>query len=232
MTQKEIGKKLGHLLVVDDDERLLMLLKQYLTEAGFYVSTASSAKKARELLKLFIFDLIVLDVMMPEEDGMSFLKTLRIKDELPVLMLTAMNDMDYKIMGLEEGADDYLAKPFEPKELILRIKSILKRSKPAASSGNKIKLGDLMYDKAKEELFDKEKRPIKLSASEKAVLKRLIEKQGKIVSREELAVVSNNQDAERNVDVLMTRLRKKVEPDAKRPLYLHTIRGKGYKILV
>lgn len=231
MTKKDIEKKGGHLLVIDDDDRLLELLRRYLSENGFYVSTASSAAKARELLKLFVFDLIILDVMMPEEDGFSFLKSFRKTNEVPVLMLTAMNDLKHKIQGLEEGADDYLLKPFEPKELLLRIKSILKRAKPAGVK-NKIKMGELTFDKDKEELIGADKHPVKLSASEKAVLKRLAEKIGTIVSREELAVVSNNENAERNVDVLLTRLRKKIEPDIKRPLYLHTVRGKGYKLLV
>lgn len=192
-----------NILVIDDDTRLRELLKKFLTENGFLVVAADSAAKARELLQYLVFDLIVLDVMMPVENGTEFLAKLRATNQTPVLMLTAMAESQHRITGLELGADDYLAKPFEPKELILRINAILKRTKTTNKPAH-----------------------TNLTTAEENLFNMLLAKRGEPISRAEIAKQSNIE--ERAVDVQITRLRKKLE----NPNQIVTVRGKGYKINV
>jgi len=217
-------KRKPHILVVDDDDRLRTLLKQFLSEQGFMVTAAADAAEARRKLGWFIFDLMVLDVMMPGETGLSFLKSLAQNKRMPVLMLSAMGEADDRIKGLEIGAEDYLAKPFEPKELVLRLHAILRRSQPA--DAKTIAFGDCRFDMAASALMRGDET-IPLTTNELALLKALAEYSGKPVSREELARRMPGTGSERSVDVQVTRLRKKIETSDK-PVFLQTVRGAGY----
>lgn len=218
-----------HILVVDDDGRLRELLRRYLVDNGFLVSTAESAADARSKLAALDFDLIVLDVMMPGETGLELTESLRSERDIPILLLTAMGNPTDRIRGLEVGADDYLPKPFEPRELVLRLQSILRRREPAPSVGTGIvRLGELVFDPAREELRRGDER-IALTTAEAGLLAALAAQPGRILSREDL---SGSQAADgaasRAIDVQVTRLRRKIEPDPKLPRYLHTVRGEGY----
>lgn len=214
---------LPHILVIDDDNRLRGLLKKYLSENGFLVVSASDAANARELLQSLLFDLIILDVMMPQETGMEFLKKFRSSNNTPVLMLTAMGEGQDRIKGLELGADDYLTKPFEPKELLLRINSILRRTGTKAEQ----KIGGFILENNN---LKKDGEIIQLTTAEENLLRQLLESAGKALSREEIAARNNIE--ERAVDVQITRLRKKIEADPKKPVYIQTVRGAGYKLNV
>ncbi len=216
---------LPHILVVDDDGRLRELLRKYLSENGFLVVTASDAADARGKLKNLAFDLIVLDLMMPGETGLDFTKSLRKTSTMPILMLTAMGEPGDRIEGLEKGADDYLAKPFEPRELLLRIHSILRRLPRRPDIPPEVRLGRVTFDPARDELR-RDGVPVRLTDIEAALLRRLAEKPGSILSRGELSL--NTGAGGRAVDVQVTRLRRKIEPDPKLPRYLQTVRGKGY----
>ncbi len=216
---------LPHILVVDDDGRLRELLRKYLSENGFLVVTASDAADARGKLKNLAFDLIVLDLMMPGETGLDFTKSLRKTSTMPILMLTAMGEPGDRIEGLEKGADDYLAKPFEPRELVLRIHSILRRLPQRPEIPPEVRLGRVTFDLARDELR-RDGVPFRLTEVEAALLRRLAEKPGSILSRGELSL--NTGAGGRAVDVQVTRLRRKIEPDPKLPRYLQTVRGKGY----
>lgn len=224
----------GHIMVVDDDDRLRSLLSRYLKENGFRVSVAKDAVEARKLLSLFAFDLLIVDVMMPNENGIDFTLKLRESSSVPVLMLTAMGEPQNRITGLESGADDYLTKPFEPKELLLRIKSILKRiSSPTLSTSSEdkvIKFGKCEYYTIKEELF-KDGERIVLTPAENALLKLFISARGRVLSRDEIINNLGTDNNPRSADVQITRLRVKIEDDSKLPKYLQTIRGKGYILL-
>jgi two-component system phosphate regulon response regulator OmpR len=216
---------LPHILVVDDDGRLRELLRKYLTENGFLVVTASNAADARGKLKHLAFDLIVLDLMMPGETGLDFAKSLRQTSTMPILMLTAMGEPGDRIKGLEKGADDYLAKPFEPRELLLRIHSILRRLPRRPEMLLEVRLGRVTFDPVQGELR-RDGVPVRLTDAEAALLRRLAEEPGSILSRDELSL--NTGTGGRAVDVQVTRLRRKIEPDPKLPRYLQTVRGKGY----
>lgn len=219
------------LLVVDDDQRLRDLLKKYLSGFGFHVDTASNAANARQILQNQSFDLIILDIMMPDETGLEFLDTLRDSDHIgkvvPVLMLTAMGEVGDRISGLEKGADDYLGKPFDPKELLLRVQTILKRANPAPAQREIIALGDKIYDMHRQTLYCQD-TPISLSTVETNLLHILAQYAGSLISRDELALRSGVALSPRTVDVQVTRLRRKIECDPKNPYYLRTIRHKGY----
>lgn len=218
-----------HLLVVDDDTRLRRLLKKYLSENAFIVSEAAHANEAKELLRLFEFSLLIMDVMMPGQNGQELTKELREKGfETPILMLTAMGDIDNRISGLEAGADDYLPKPFEPKELLLRINNILKRQKQKAQT-TEVYFGDCQYNLQNGRLLQNNE-PILLTGAEQDLLKILISKAGQTVSREELASLLET-DNLRAIDVQITRLRKKIETDIKKPLCIQTVRGLGYVLV-
>ncbi|HIJ43483.1 MAG: response regulator [Rhodospirillales bacterium] len=216
---------LPHILVVDDDVRLRELLRKYLSENGFFVVTASDAADARGKLENLAFDLIVLDLMMPGETGLDFTKSFRTTSNVPILMLTAMGEPGDRIEGLEKGADDYLAKPFEPRELVLRIHSILRRLPRRPEIPPEVRLGRVTFDLARDELR-RDGVPVRLTEVEAALLRKLAEKPGSILSREELSL--NTGAGRRAVDVQVTRLRRKIEQDPKLPRYLQTVRGKGY----
>jgi len=221
----------GHVLVVDDDRRLRDLLAKYLTEHGYLVVTAADAAEARRHLAVLAFDALVLDVMMPGEDGIALTRSLRGESiPLPILLLTARGEVDDRIRGLEAGADDYLSKPFEPRELLLRLASILRRA-PRDPGGDAVpaslRLGAFTWDVARAELRRGD-QPVHLTQAERDLLAVLAETPGQGVSRDELAVRTGSSGNPRAVDVQVTRLRKKIEDDPRLPRYLQTVRGTGY----
>lgn len=224
----------AHLLVVDDDERIRSLLQKFLIRNGFLVSTAKDAAQARKLLAGLEFDMIILDVMMPGEDGVSLTKALRAKMQTPILLLTARAETSNRIEGLEAGADDYLAKPFEPKELLLRVSAILRRM-PQASAAEPapkmLHLGAVRYDMDRSELWRGEEL-IRLTSTEAALMRLFAANPGEPISRERLVLdLGREEEAqERAVDVQITRLRRKIEDDPKVPRYLQTVRGEGYML--
>jgi two-component system phosphate regulon response regulator OmpR len=215
-----------HLLVVDDDDRLRGLLRAYLTRAGFRVSVAADAAGARKLLDALSFDLLVLDVMMPGEDGFSLTRWIRTRAATPILILTARGLPDDRIEGLSLGADDYLGKPFEPQELVLRIEAILRRAGKRQTS-RRLSLGGFAFDLDRGELLDGD-TPVRLTESEIRLLRRLALNPDAPVDRYELA--DDPGDGGRAVDVQVTRLRRKIEPDPANPRYLKTVRGVGYML--
>jgi len=215
-----------HILVVDDDDRLRSLLRQYLSEQGFAVSVAESAQDARGRLVSLAFDLIVLDVMMPGENGMEFAKSLRRTNQVPILMLTAMAESEDRIAGLETGVDDYLTKPFEPRELLLRIQSILRRV-PRDEGGQPIRFGDHQFDAGRGELT-RDGIQVRLTEAEAALLRVLVDHANTVLGREELIELTGAVGTDRAVDVQVTRLRRKIERDPRAPRYLQTVRGRGY----
>ena len=225
-----------HILVVDDDTRLRELLKSFLSRNDFRVSTAASAAEARQRLGSFDFDLIVLDVMMPGETGLAFAAELRRTDDVPILMLTAMVDTKDRIAGLETGVDDYLGKPFEPRELLLRIQSVLRRGRPAAVVAtpegelHQVPFGPHQFDLDLGELTQKGKR-IPLTDAEIALMRAFTSRMGEVLSRETLCKTVGSGVNERAIDVQVTRLRRKIEPDPSFPRYLRTVRGQGYRLV-
>lgn len=224
-----------HILVVDDDTRLRELLKSFLSRNGFRVSTAASAAEARQRLGALDFDLIVLDVMMPGETGLAFAAELRRTDEVPILMLTAMVDTKDRIAGLEAGVDDYLGKPFEPRELLLRIQSVLRRGRPATTAApteeqRQVAFGPFQFDLELGELAQKGKR-VPLTDAEIALMRAFTGHIGDVLSRETLCKIVGSDINERAIDVQVTRLRRKIEPDPSFPRYLRTVRGQGYRLV-
>lgn len=215
-----------HILVVDDDARLRELLRDYLGVNGFSVTTAEHAAEARRKLAGIDFDLIVLDVMMPGESGFDLTEHLRATSRVPVLLLTARGDADDRIVGLERGADDYLQKPFEPRELILRIQSILRRGGPGRAKPEPFSIGGHAFDGDRGELRSDD-RVIRLTASEATLLSVFAANTGTTLSRSELARRAGT-NSERAIDVQITRLRRKIEPDPRNPRHLRTVWGKGY----
>ena len=221
-----------HILVVDDDTRLRSLLQRFLRENGFFVSVAKCASEARKFLRQYKFDLLIVDIMMPEETGLEFLGGLRQDSTVPVILLTAMGETADRIIGLESGADDYLPKPFEPKELVLRIRNILKRTPVEKNAeAGKLNLGLCFYDLQKKELQSKTGEVIHITPVEQALLNILGAKSGQVFTREKLAEMLGAGQSPRSIDVQITRLRKKIEQDSKNPRYLQTVRGKGYMLL-
>jgi two-component system phosphate regulon response regulator OmpR len=219
-----------HLLVVDDDARIRDLLARYLTSnAGFRVTTAGDAAEARARLAAMEFDLVVLDVMMPGENGFDLTASLRETSRTPILLLTAMAEPEDRVNGLERGADDYLAKPFEPRELVLRIRNILQRAPSGGPSDTHrhIRFGAFRFDLERSELY-RGADPVHLTAAEAALLVCLMRNAGEAVTRDALAEQGQFSGNVRTVDVQMTRLRRKIEKDAKFPRYLQTVRGTGY----
>jgi two-component system phosphate regulon response regulator OmpR len=216
-----------HVLVVDDDDRLRKLIRKYLGDNGFMVAAASDAADARAKLATISFDLIVLDLMMPGESGLDFAQDLRRKSAVPILMLTAMGEADDRVRGLEKGADDYLVKPFEPRELVLRINNILKRAPAPAEPAVEVRMGAVLFKSERREL-SREGRPIRLTDVEQALLAALARQPGRVLSREELISLTGASGGGRAIDVQVTRLRRKIEDDPKLPRYLQTVRGKGY----
>ncbi|MCF8495904.1 MAG: response regulator, partial [Alphaproteobacteria bacterium] len=213
-----------HVLVVDDDRRIRDLVSRYLAEQGFIVMTASSASQALAILKSFSFDVLVVDVMMPGESGLALTPRIRALYDVPVLLLTALGEAQDRIAGLEAGADDYLPKPFEPRELVLRLQAIARRRLPALVPGQGFKMGRWVFDPALSELRDGSVS-VSLTETDCALLKALAARAGLPVSREELARICGfPESGERTVDVQVTRLRRKIEQDTRRPRYLQTVR--------
>lgn len=230
----------AHLLIVDDDERIRGLLGRFLRKHGFMVSLARDAAQARRLLAGLEFDLIVLDVMMPGEDGLTLTRDLRRRIQTPILLLTARGETEDRILGLESGADDYLPKPFEPRELLLRIGAILRRVPVVETLQPKfLSLGMLRYDTEKGELWQGD-APLRLTGTEAALMRRLAASRGQPVSRADLiedlgrgtGSGDETENSERAIDVQMTRLRRKIEPDPREPRFLQTVRGIGYMLVV
>ena len=220
---------LAHILVVDDDDGIRNLVKKYLNENNFLVTTSNSAENASEKIKIVKFDIIVLDIMMPGKSGLEFIEENKNTINTPIILLTAKGDADERVAGLEIGADDYLPKPFEPKELVLRIKNILNKTKTVDQrrivefSNIKIDLNKLLILKENEEF--------KINNTEKIILEKMINNPGKTFSREDIGKLINL-DKERSVDVIITRLRKKIELDPKNPKFLQTLRGSGYVLWI
>jgi two-component system phosphate regulon response regulator OmpR len=225
----------AHLLIVDDDERIRVLLQKFLMRNGFLVTAARDAGHARRILTGLDFDMLILDVMMPGEDGLSLCRSIRETSQTPIMLLTAKGETDNRIEGLEAGADDYLPKPFEPKELLLRINAILRRmpETPAEDSVPKIlHLGPIRYDLERGEMWEGEGL-VRLTATETQLMKIFSAKPGEPISRNKLVEDlgrDRGQAQERAVDVQITRLRRKIETDPKQPRYLQTVRGAGYML--
>lgn len=220
--------ELPHLLVVDDDTRLRELLRKYLTDNGFAVTATAGADEARQHLVAMEFDLIILDVMMPGEDGFTFTRALRQTSDVPILLLTARGEADDRIQGLEVGADDYLLKPFEPRELLLRINNILRRLPHRVSDPRtELHFGECIYDVVRGELY-RGSWPVRLTSAEAALLKVFAARADEVLSREDLGRHGGQAVNLRTVDVQITRLRKKIEEDPSLPRYLQTVRGRGY----
>jgi two-component system phosphate regulon response regulator OmpR len=220
-----------HILVVDDDTRLRNLLQRFLRENSYLVSVAKDAEHAREMMQQYKFNLLIVDIMMPKETGMEFLTKLRLENSVPVIMLTAMGDVEDRIAGLEVGADDYVSKPFEPKELLLRIGSILRRTPVEKGENQVLNLGLFVFDMHAKKLVSKQGQVLHITPVEQSLLSILGAKSGQVFSREKLSEMLGAGQSPRSIDVQITRLRKKIEKDSKNPRYLQTLRGKGYMLL-
>ncbi len=220
---------IAHILVVDDDDGIRSLVKKYLYENNFLITTAENAEDAKKKIELIKFDLIILDIMMPGKSGLEFISENKKKLQTPVILLTAKGEANERIEGLEMGADDYLPKPFEPKELILRIKNILNKTKTITQKRI------IEFDKIKIDLnklmIKKNNKDYKINNTEKLILEKMINNPGKTFSRENIGSLINL-DKERSIDVIITRLRKKIEDDPKNPKFLQTIRGAGYVLWI
>ena len=226
-----------HLLIVDDDQRIWKLLKKFLTNNGYRVSTAENSLMARKLLRQITFDILILDIMMPGEDGLSLTQSLSKSGKIPILLLSARVEVSERILGFEMGADDYLAKPFEPRELLLRVEAILKRSfaKTDVKISNELSIGQLKYNISRQELWSKTDK-INLTSVETKLMQTFALKPNSVLNRDELVRNVSNVEGHlsletinsRTIDVFIKRLRQKVEKDPKNPNYLKTIRGHGY----
>ena len=224
-----MNKFIAHILVVDDDDGIRELVKKYLNENNFLVSTAADAENATEKIKIIKFDLIILEIMMPGKNGLEFIRDNKNKLDTPIILLTAKGEAKERIEGLEIGADDYLPKPFEPKELILRIKNILNKTKKKDLK-RVIEFENIKIDLNKLLIF-KNNKEFKINNTEKTILEKMINSPGTTFSRESIGSLINL-DKERSIDVIITRLRKKIEIDPKNPKYLQTIRGAGYVLWI
>ena len=219
----------AHILVVDDDEGIRTLVKKYLNENNYLVTTANSAEDAFEKIQIIKFDLIILDIMMPGKSGLEFLEENQKKIDTPVILLTAKGEANERVEGLEVGADDYLPKPFEPKELILRIQNIIQKTKKSDQK-RVIQFENIKIDLNKQ-LIIKKNTEYKINNTEKKILEKMINNPGKTFSREDIGILTEL-DKERSIDVIITRLRKKIEIDPKNPKFLQTIRGAGYVLWI
>ncbi len=220
---------IAHILVVDDDDGIRLLVKKFLNENEFLVTTATNAEDASEKIKLIKFDLIILDIMMPGKSGLEFINENKKNLETPIILLTAKGEANERVEGLEVGADDYLPKPFEPKELILRIKNILKKTKKNEQK-RVINFANIKIDLNKLLILQKNKE-FKINNTEKIILEKMINNPGKIFSREDIGKLIDL-EKERSIDVIITRLRKKIEINPKNPKFLQTIRGSGYVLWI
>jgi len=225
-----VNTKTYHILVIDDDDKIRDLLKQYLKKNNFLVSTSHDAADAEEKISLIKFDLAIVDIMMPGKDGLQLTKEIREKIDLPIILLTAKGETEDRIKGLEFGAEDYLPKPFEPKELVLRIHNVLKRVKKEKDFKDAIKIGKSLIHLKKMEIQN-ERKAYKMSMTERSLLEKLISSPGEIFTRDEISKITGL-TKERSIDVLITRLRQKIEPDTKNPKYLQTVRGAGYVLWI
>jgi len=220
---------IAHVLIIDDDDGIRSLVKKYLSENNFLASTASSAEDASKKIQIIKFDLIILDIMMPGKSGLDFIQENKKYLDTPIILLTAKGEPNDRIEGLEIGADDYLPKPFEPKELILRIQNILNKTK-RVDQKRLIKFNDIIIDLNKL-IITKKNKEYKINNTEKIILEKMINNPGKTFAREDIGVLINL-DKERSIDVIITRLRKKIEVDPKKPKFLQTIRGAGYVLWI
>ena len=224
-----MDKFIAHILVVDDDDGIRSLVKKYLNENNFLVTTANNAENASEKIKVIKFDLIILDIMMPGKSGLEFIQDHKNKLDTPIILLTAKGEASERIQGLEVGADDYLSKPFEPKELILRIRNILNKT-IKTDQKRVIEFSNLKIDLNKL-LIIKNDKEFKINNTEKIILEKMINSPGQTFSRENIGQLIDL-DKERSIDVIITRLRKKIEIDPKNPKFLQTIRGAGYVLWI
>ena len=224
-----MDKFLAHILVVDDDDGIRLLVKKYLNENKYLVTTSRNAEEAKKKIEIIKFDLIILDIMMPGKNGLEFIRDNKDKLNAPVVLLTAKGQADERVEGLESGADDYLPKPFEPKELLLRIKNILNKTKKDDLK-RIIKFENIKIDLNKKLIF-KDELEFKINTTEKIILEKMINNPGKTFKRMEIGRLINL-DKERSIDVIITRLRKKIELDPKNPKFLQTIRGAGYVLWI
>jgi two-component system phosphate regulon response regulator OmpR len=216
----------AHILIVDDDQRIRDLLARYLFERGYRVSTATDVASARAAMRGLTFDLVILDVMMPGESGLALARELKAFSNIPICMLTAKAETEERIEGLEAGVDDYVAKPFEPRELLLRLQNILRRGQGASGPRDEVKMGDFIFQVARGELKRNEET-IKLTERERDLLRMFAQRPGMPIARHELAG-DDSTGSERAIDVQINRLRRKIESDPANPVYLQTVRGKGY----
>jgi two-component system phosphate regulon response regulator OmpR len=217
----------AHILVVDDDQRIRDLLARYLFEQGYRVTTATDAASARASMRGLAFDVVILDVMMPGESGLTLARELSQTTRIPICLLTARSDPDQRIEGLEAGVDDYVSKPFEPRELLLRLQNILKRRRGPSGPRDEIKMGDFTFHVARGELKRKDET-VKLTERERDLLRLFAQRPGTPIARHELAGDDSTGSSERAIDVQINRLRRKIEIDPTNPVYLQTVRGKGY----
>ncbi len=224
--QDPLPDNASHILIVDDDHRIRDLLARYLGENAFRVTMASNAEEARAHMKGLTFDLVILDVMMPGESGLQLARSLKAISQIPICMLTAQADPEHRVEGLEAGVDDYIPKPFEPRELVLRLKNILKRSNASAGPCEEITMGDFTFHVGRGELRNGEET-IKLTERERDLLRLFASRQGTAIARHELAG-DDSTGSERAIDVQINRLRRKIEADPSNPVYLQTVRSKGY----
>jgi len=215
-----------HILIVDDDHRIRDLLKKYLLENGFRVTAAQDSQNARAAMRGLAFDLLILDVMMPGDSGFDLANEIRMHSKVPILMLTARANTDDRIQGLELGVDDYLAKPFEPRELLLRIHNIIRRQEGASGQSGEIRMGEFVFHISRGEL-KRNDTTVKLTERERDLLRQFAQKPGLPIARHELATLGGT-GSERAIDVQINRLRRKIEVDPSNPIYLQTVRGKGY----
>ena len=221
------GANAAHILVVDDDQRLRELLRRYLAQHGYRVTTAADAGNARDQMSGMFFDLVVLDVMMPGDDGLSFTRAVRQNSDVPILLLTARAEADDRIEGLQAGADDYLPKPFRPRELLLRMEAVLRRAGIVRDTAPLIRLGEHLFDRRRGELL-RNGEVVHLTTTETQILRVLAQQPGTTLSRPALSATSEGSD--RSVDVHVARLRRKIEPDPRNPCYLKTVWGAGYAL--
>ena len=224
-----MNKNIFHILVVDDDDRIRELVKEYLEKNNFLVTAAKNAIDARQKLEIVKFDILILDIMMPGESGLSLTKKIKKNDPVPIILLTAKDEVNNRIEGLELGADDYLGKPFEPKELLLRIKNILNKVKKPSLS-NTILIGNALINLKKLNIKINNKIK-KINPQEKKILEKMLESPGEVFSRNDIGKIINI-SKERTIDVMITRLRQKIESSPKNPKYLQTIRGSGYVLWI
>ena len=230
MSNQDIKKFSFHILVIDDDQRLRLLLKQFLEKNGFRVSDAEDTDQAKKIMKSLIFDLLVIDIMMPGQNGLEFLKEVRLKNNVPALMLSAMSALEDRLDGLEFGADDYMTKPFEPRELLLRIQNILKRFTPNISRNNdNTRFGPFLFNQNSLNLY-KDGISVHLTTSEQKLLNCFALSPNKALSRDDINNLLGGNMEIRSIDVAIVRIRRKLEQDQRYPIYLQTVRGVGWML--